>query len=333
MIKISTSRIASKMKFTSVIFLSIFLSFSHLNSYQVFAQDSDPVDNSVVSNGEKIFKGNCTVCHAINDVVIGPALRDVHERRSEEWLYAFIRNSQKVIQSGDEYAVNLYKEYNNTLMTSFDFNDEELSSILEYIKSESAKPIEVAVVAEGSDEEISSNAQSAVSNTTVNITGFSQGPWSNSRGQTVLTRTGAGNWRMDNDIYAQNYNFPSGYTSTLDTNGFRLFVMDTLTTQSTTTIHNDGANGSIGGDVDFTAGAAGAGGAGGGGGNLSSGQAGSPGGAGGARADEDAVGGAGGGGGGGSGGFVFIAARNISNSGTIRSHGGTGGRGGASDNT
>ena len=169
MIKISTSRIASKMKFTSVIFLSIFLSFSHLNSYQLFAQDSDPVDNSVVSNGEKIFKGNCTVCHAINDVVIGPALRDVHERRSEEWLYAFIRNSQKVIQSGDEYAVNLYKEYNNTLMTSFDFNDEELSSILEYIKSESAKPIEVAVVAEGSDQEISSNAQSSVSNTTVNI--------------------------------------------------------------------------------------------------------------------------------------------------------------------
>ena len=63
MIKISTFRIASKMKFTSVIFLSIFLSFSHLNTYQLFAQDSDPVDNSVVSNGEKIFKGNCTVCH------------------------------------------------------------------------------------------------------------------------------------------------------------------------------------------------------------------------------------------------------------------------------
>ena len=102
MIKNSSFRIASKMKFTSVFFLSIFLSFSSLNSSFLFAQDTESVDNSIVQNGESIFKGNCTVCHAINDVVIGPALRDVHERRSEEWLYAFIRNSQKVIQSGDE---------------------------------------------------------------------------------------------------------------------------------------------------------------------------------------------------------------------------------------
>ena len=169
MIKNSSFRIASKMKFTSVIFLSIFLSFLYINPNQLFAQDSDQVDSSVVTNGENIFKGNCTVCHAINDVVIGPALRNVHERRSEEWLYAFIRNSQKVIQSGDEYAVNLYQEYNNTLMTSFDFNDNELNSIIEYIKSESTKPIEVAVAAESGDQEISSDLQSSVSDTTVNI--------------------------------------------------------------------------------------------------------------------------------------------------------------------
>jgi len=182
----------------------------------------------------------------------------------------------------------------------------------------------------GSDGDILHYANAVTAPSLTSNTGFSQGPWSNSRGQVVLTRTSAGNWRMDNDIYAQNYNFPSGYTSTLDTNGYRLFVMDTLTTQSTTTIHNDGAGGSAGGDTANTAGTGGAGGAAGGGGNLSSGQAGSPGGAGGNRADPDAVSGAGGGGGGGTGGFVFIAARNISNSGTIRSHGGVGGAGGSS---
>jgi len=99
-----------------------------------------------VNSGESLFKGNCTVCHAINEVVIGPALRDVHERQSEEWIYAFIKNSQKVIKSGDEYAVDLYNQYNQTLMTSFDFSDDELNSILTYIKSESAKEIQVAVV-------------------------------------------------------------------------------------------------------------------------------------------------------------------------------------------
>ena len=127
-----------------ILFLSLILS----NTYQLLAQEEqkETFDQNIVNSGESLFKGNCTVCHAINEVVIGPALRDVHERQSEEWLYAFIKNSQKVIKSGDEYAVDLYNQYNQTLMTSFDFSDDELNAILTYIKSESVKEVQVAVV-------------------------------------------------------------------------------------------------------------------------------------------------------------------------------------------
>ena len=133
--------------FFGTVILSLFLSISHISLAQ--NDDSPSFDESVVKNGESLFKGNCTVCHAIDEVIIGPALRDVHERRDQEWIYAFIKNSQKVIKSGDEYAVELYNQYNKTLMTSFDFSDEELDAILTYIKDESSKEVQV-VVAEAS---------------------------------------------------------------------------------------------------------------------------------------------------------------------------------------
>ena len=128
--------------------MAYYFSLILFNFHQISAQEEqqETFDQNIVNSGESLFKGNCTVCHAINEVVIGPALRDVHERQSEEWIYAFIKNSQKVIKSGDEYAVDLYNQYNQTLMTSFDFSDDELNSILTYIKSESAKEIQVAVV-------------------------------------------------------------------------------------------------------------------------------------------------------------------------------------------
>ena len=146
------TRLTKNLTFISRIFSQnfgiLFLSLMLSNTYQLLAQEEpeETFDQNIVNSGESLFKGNCTVCHAINEVVIGPALRDVHERQSEEWIYAFIKNSQKVIKSGDEYAVDLYNQYNQTLMTSFDFSDDELNAILTYIKSESVKEVQVAVV-------------------------------------------------------------------------------------------------------------------------------------------------------------------------------------------
>jgi len=104
----------------------------------------------------------------------------------------------------------------------------------------------------------------------------------------------------------------------IKTNGFRLFVKETLTIASGCVIHNDGSNAS-----------GRAGGEGGAGNSLHQGTDGTTGGGGGAAGNGGNDNGGPGGGGGGSGGFVFISARKIANSGTIRSHGGNGGNGGA----
>ncbi len=130
-----------------------FLSFSFLTVTFSIAQDAEdgiPTDEALVAAGEKLYNANCTQCHAINEVVIGPALKDVHERQSKDWLIAWIRNSQKVIQSGDEYANEIYEQYNKTAMPVYPFSDEEITSILAYIKVESDKePVAEVTVAEG----------------------------------------------------------------------------------------------------------------------------------------------------------------------------------------
>ena len=128
----------------TVLFLSLIFSVLFTQNVAVAQDDGIPTDEASISAGEKIFKANCTVCHAVNEKVIGPALRDVHKRRNLAWIQAFVQNSQKVIQSGDEYAVNLYNEYNKTEMTAFDFEDAEVATIVAYLKAESAKEIVVA---------------------------------------------------------------------------------------------------------------------------------------------------------------------------------------------
>lgn len=94
--------------------------------------------SEVAKKGEAIFNLNCIACHMITEEkVIGPGLQGVTKRREKEWIKKFVKNSQAVIESGDEYAVKLYEEYNKTLMTSFNFTDEEFESLYAYLEANS----------------------------------------------------------------------------------------------------------------------------------------------------------------------------------------------------
>ncbi|WP_232065038.1 cytochrome c3 family protein [Rhodocytophaga rosea] len=91
-------------------------------------------DPAAVEEGKTLFTQNCTACHAISDeVVLGPGLKGVTQRRPEAWLLAWIKNSQKVIASGDKYAVDLFNKYNKTVMPSYDFSDAQIRNLLAYI--------------------------------------------------------------------------------------------------------------------------------------------------------------------------------------------------------
>ena len=87
------------------------------------------------SKGESIFVQTCKACHTIGQgKLIGPDLYDVHNRRTETWIKKFVKSSQSVINSGDETAVNLFNEFNRTVMPNQPFSDDEIKEILIYIK-------------------------------------------------------------------------------------------------------------------------------------------------------------------------------------------------------
>lgn len=71
------------------------------------------------AKGQLLFKENCNRCHNMNleKGSTGPALMGVMDRvPSGDWIYEWVKNSNKLIGSGDEYAVKIWKENDKAAM-------------------------------------------------------------------------------------------------------------------------------------------------------------------------------------------------------------------------
>lgn len=101
--------------------------------------DSSKTDYLLIVKGKELFDGNCTVCHAVHKVKVGPALKDRSKRRSLKWITRFVRNPmKKILVEKDPYAVAIYHQYNQTAMTTFpSFTGKDIKAILAYIDDES----------------------------------------------------------------------------------------------------------------------------------------------------------------------------------------------------
>lgn len=99
-----------------------------------FAQDA--------AEGETLFKNNCAACHNTSDeVLVGPGLKGISERRPIEWIVKWVHNPQAVIASGDKYANDLYNKFNKAAMTPYpNFTDAQIKSIVAYVDASNAAP-------------------------------------------------------------------------------------------------------------------------------------------------------------------------------------------------
>jgi len=125
--------------------LALLLSFSATS----YAQDAAaPAAEAVApaagagdaAAGKALFNANCAACHKLDAKMTGPALRGVTERHDTKWLHAWIKDSQKLIKSGDAAAVKVFEENNKSIMTAFpQLSDADIDNILAYTSEPKAE--------------------------------------------------------------------------------------------------------------------------------------------------------------------------------------------------
>lgn len=94
------------------------------------------LNTASAQDGKALFMSNCASCHKVDKDMTGPALAGVEDRWPDKAkLYAWIKNNQAFLKTGDKYANDLYNKYDKSPMNLFTtLTDKEIGAILGYIK-------------------------------------------------------------------------------------------------------------------------------------------------------------------------------------------------------
>lgn len=112
-------------------------------------------------NGETLFKQKCTACHKIGGGrLVGPDLKGVTTKRSEEWLIKWTKASQDLIHSGDADAKAISNEFGGMIMPNQELPDADIKAIFAYVESQSAIAPSSVVPAEANQIKPSDKASS-----------------------------------------------------------------------------------------------------------------------------------------------------------------------------
>ncbi len=93
-------------------------------------------ETAAITRGERIFNAYCTGCHAISaEVVFGPGLKGVTERRSVDWLKGFIHNPALMLRKKDATAVELVAKFNGYVMPTLGLTERNVADVVSYLRS------------------------------------------------------------------------------------------------------------------------------------------------------------------------------------------------------
>lgn len=106
--------------------------FSRISLLLLFILCFSSANAQDMDNGKKIFEANCTACHKLGEILIGPDLTGVKSRWSaEKDLHAFVKNSQAVIGGGNAYAKKLFDKF-NVVMPPQNLDEKQIADVIAY---------------------------------------------------------------------------------------------------------------------------------------------------------------------------------------------------------
>lgn len=95
---------------------------------------NESVDQKLAEEGKVIFEKNCAACHKTDKKYIGPAPKDILDRRTPEWVMNMIVNPTEMVQK-DPIAKKLLAEANGAIMADQNISEEQARAILEYFRT------------------------------------------------------------------------------------------------------------------------------------------------------------------------------------------------------
>jgi cytochrome c len=97
-----------------------------------------PIDTSMVTKGEQIFKSQCMTCHMLDKKKIGPPMRSVTRDRPPEFIMNMILNTDEMEKKNPEVK-KLIEQY-GVYMSVLDISKDQARQILEYLRWAAQQP-------------------------------------------------------------------------------------------------------------------------------------------------------------------------------------------------
>lgn len=93
----------------------------------------EEIDQSMADAGKEVFNSTCIACHKPAQRFVGPAPKDILDRRSPEWVMNMIVNPTEMLDK-DPIAKQLLEEY-GAPMPDLGTTEEEARELVEYFRT------------------------------------------------------------------------------------------------------------------------------------------------------------------------------------------------------